>query len=269
MSRRARTVDELTNEARDGIVKALAEPLPAGWRAGPATATGNGRRPDPFGYTIGYAVLRDLLDRTDLADPLHVRAALYAAYGWMPKVLNADVPDELISEVGRIALHARSLVSSDGKAVDDARLAGLLDRIRTSGAVAATNNAPVGLSKFLHLAAPRVVPIWDSRICVNLGWKKHNDGSLRHFKAYVRRFTGGVMKGVRSPRTIQRTLLKRTKTTPTDGSGRPNGTCSASARRRGNQGRARERATPLTFPQFNPKRRSRSCRAKVHRPSRY
>ena len=186
MSRRARTVDELTNEARDGIVKALAEPLPAGWRAGPATATGNGRRPDPFGYTIGYAVLRDLLDRTDLADPLHVRAALYAAYGWMPKVLNADVPDELISEVGRIALHARSLVSSDGKAVDDARLAGLLDRIRTSGAVAATNNAPVGLSKFLHLAAPTVVPIWDSRICVNLGWKKHNDGSLRHFEAYVR-----------------------------------------------------------------------------------
>ena len=141
---------------------------------------------DPPGYTIGYAALRDLLDRTDLANPLHVRAALYAAYGWMPKVLNADVSDELIAEVGRIALHARSLAPSDGKAVEDARLADLLDRIRTSGAVAATNNEPVGLSKFLHLAAPTVVPIWDSRIRKTLDQGQHyRSGFLRDFEAYV------------------------------------------------------------------------------------
>ena len=169
-------------KVRRAIEDAFARPLPSSDLEGDENTDA-----DPRGYTIGYPALRDLLDRTDLANPLHVRAALYAAYGWMPKVLNADVPDELIAEVGRIALHARSLAPSDGKPVEDARLADLLDRIRTSGAMAATNNEPVGLSKFLHLAAPTVVPIWDSRIRKTLGQGQHyRGGFLRDFEAYVR-----------------------------------------------------------------------------------
>ena len=168
-------------KVRRAIEDAFARPLPSS-----DLGEDENTDADPRGYTVGYAALRNLLDRTDLANPLHVRAALYAAYGWMPKVLNADVPDELIAEVGCIALHARSRAPSNGKAVEDARLADLFDRIRTSGAVAATNNEPVGLSKFLHLAAPTVMPIWDSRIRKALGQSEHRDGFLRHFEAHVR-----------------------------------------------------------------------------------
>lgn len=184
MTRSAGPDDELIDRTREAIVAALARPLPAD--AMSETGMEN-TDADPRGYAIGYAPLRDLLDRTDLTDPSHVRAALYAVYGWMPKVLAAISDDGLIREVGRIALHARSLDPAPGGAVPAAQLEALCARIRDADAVRATNNEPTGLSKFLHLAAPTVVPIWDSRIRVALDLNvNYRAGFLRDFEAYVR-----------------------------------------------------------------------------------
>ena len=204
MSRRPRTIEELTGEARSGIVEALARRLPAHWLVGPAAATGDKERPDPFGYAIGYAALLDLVSRTNLTVPRQVRGALYAVYGWMPTTLRAIEDEGVIAEVGTLAMFAQSLRPDPSGAVPDGKLDELFARFRsgmdlkTRALTAATNNAPVGLSKFLHLAAPNVVPIWDRRICMSLGWGEHNAGSLRHFEAYVRalyrwRREGGVV----------------------------------------------------------------------------
>ena len=192
MSRRARTVVELTGEARSGIVEALARRLPAHWLVGPTATTGDGERPDPFGYAIGYVALLDLISRTDLTDPKQVRGALYAVYGWMPTTLRAIEDEGVIADVGTLTMFAQSLRPDPSGAVPNGEFDELFVRIRSGTEwqprtlTAATNNAPVGLSKFLHLAAPYVLPIWDRRICASLGWGEHNAGSLRHFEAYVR-----------------------------------------------------------------------------------
>jgi hypothetical protein len=113
----------------------------------------NGRHIDRRGYLDGYPALISLFSTLDFSKLQHVQAGAYAAYGWMPRVLNYKA-----CEAARYQRLGRFVVTLRGMGIENA-----LDEFRNINDFP-INNSVVGTSKFLHFAAPSIFPIWDSKI---------------------------------------------------------------------------------------------------------
>lgn len=118
-------------------------------------------------YDAGYEVLLKLGEMVQDDATSHMLA--HAVYGWMPTILKKFD----YSECDLSAIRAGKLPEQPF-----------------------VNGSWVGTSKFLHMIAPDLFPIWDSKVAVHFGFQRRDQYERREvysgYVRYVRNLVGKV-----------------------------------------------------------------------------
>jgi hypothetical protein len=156
------------------------------------------RRPEAQ-EMAGYFALLDLFDRhvrPNLNDST-IRAGAFAAYGWMPVILNRVEPSKVTSRESLVQALIGSKTAGDAHDV----LASAADEDRDA-LLTSVNASVVGTSKFLHFLIPNAIPIWDSHVARCFGLTKRNEYNRSdRYVAYLAAL--GAIEGDALPGPVQ------------------------------------------------------------------
>jgi len=119
---------------------------------------------DPYGYRRTYQGLKRLFENyLDLECEEDILAGACAVYGWMPTILKR------IGDCAPFCAFAKQLRGLNLSGA--VSLLGGLKYAEREILLTVLNNSVVGTSKFLHFATNGELPIWDSVVARNLGFR--------------------------------------------------------------------------------------------------